>query len=59
MLRVCPLQKSVEYLDRVLAGCCWEVLISRRDPDDSIGALRQAAKKPHSHIGELSGRFRC
>ena len=39
-----PLLKSVEYLDRVLAGCCWEVLISRKDPDDSIGALRQAAK---------------
>eukprot|EP00434_Breviolum_minutum_P044278 symbB.v1.2.039533.t1/scaffold6630.1/size16587/2 len=31
------LLKSVEYLDRVLAGCCWEA-------DDSIGALRQAAK---------------
>ena len=39
-----PLLKCVEYLDRVLAGCCWEVLISRKDPDDSIGALRQAAK---------------
>ena len=39
-----PLLKSVEYLDRVLAGCCWEVLISRTDLDDSIGALRQAAK---------------
>ena len=39
-----PLLKSVEYLDRVLAGCCWEVLISGKDPDDSIGALRQAAK---------------
>ena len=25
-----PLLKSVEYLDRVLAGCCWEVLISRK-----------------------------
>ena len=39
-----PLLKCVEYLDRVLAGCCWEVLITRKDPDDSFGALRQAAK---------------
>ena len=39
-----PLLKCVEYLDRVLAGCCWEVLITRKDPDDSLGALRQAAK---------------
>ena len=39
-----PLLKCVEYLERVLAGCCWEVLITRKDPDDSLGALRQAAK---------------
>ena len=31
-----PLLKCVEYLDRVLAGCCWEVLITRKDPDDSL-----------------------
>ena len=30
-----PLPKFVDYLDRVLAGCCWEVLITRKDPDDS------------------------
>ena len=35
-----PLLKSVEYLDRVLAGCCWEVLLSRK----VCYALRQAAK---------------
>ena len=39
-----PFLTCVEYLDRVLAGCCWEVLITRKDPDDSLGALRQAAK---------------
>jgi len=38
-----PLLRSVEYLDRVLAGCCWEVLITRKDPNDSLGVLRQAA----------------
>ena len=37
-----PLLKSVEYLDRGSTGCCWEVLMSRKDPDNSIGALRQA-----------------
>ena len=39
-----PLLKCVDHLDRVLAGCCWEVLISRQDPDDSVGTLRQAAR---------------
>jgi len=33
-----PLLKSVDHLDRVLAGCCWEVLITRQYPDDSLGA---------------------
>ena len=27
-----------------MSGCCWEVLITRQDPDDSFGALRQAAR---------------
>ena len=36
--------RIVEHLDRVLAGCCWEVLITRKNPDDSLGALRQAAR---------------
>lgn len=39
-----PLQKSVEYLDRLLAGCCWEVLITRSNPVESLGSLRSAAK---------------
>ena len=39
-----PLWKCVNHLDRVLAGCCWEVVISRQDPDDSVGTLRQAAR---------------
>jgi len=38
------LLKSVDHLDRVLAGCCSEVLITRKYPDDSLGALRQAAR---------------
>ena len=28
-----PCRKVWSTWDRVLAGCCWEVLISRRDPD--------------------------
>ena len=39
-----PLLKCVEHLDRVIAGCCWEVLITRKNPDESLGALPQAAK---------------
>ena len=39
-----PLLKSVDHLDRVLAGCCSEVLITRKYPDGSLGALRQAAR---------------
>ena len=54
-----PLLKCVEYLDRVLAGCCWEVLITRKDPDDSLRALRQAAKSLTLYIGELSGGVCC
>ena len=48
-----PWLKCVDHLDRVLAGCCWEVLITRQDPDDSLGALRQAAREPDPHVGEL------
>ena len=36
--------ECVEHLDRVMAGCCWEVLITRKNPDESVGSLRQAAK---------------
>ena len=39
-----PLMECVEHLDRVIAGCCWEVLITRKNPDESVGSLRQAAK---------------
>lgn len=39
-----PLLKCVEYLDRILAGCCWEVFLTRLVPDDSLSSLRSAAK---------------
>ena len=39
-----PLRKTIEYLDRLLAGCCWEVLISRPAPQESLASLRQASK---------------
>ena len=38
-----PLLKSVDHLDRALAGCCWEVLITRQDPDDSLGGKQRGA----------------
>ena len=39
-----PLQRCVDYLDRLLAGCCWEVFITRRTPAESVGSLRSVAK---------------
>ena len=34
------LQKCVDHLDRVLAGCCWEVYATRADPKESLSSLR-------------------
>ena len=37
----------------VLAGCCQEALISRQDPNDSVGTLRQAARSlTLTYVGE-------
>ena len=38
------LQKCVDHLDRVLAGCCWEVYATRKDPEESLSSLRQVSK---------------
>ena len=38
------LQKCVDHLDRVLAGCCWEVHATRADPEESVSSLRQVSK---------------
>ena len=38
------LQKCVDHLDRVLAGCCWEVHATRVTPPESLPALHQVAK---------------
>ena len=38
------LQKCVDDLDRVLAGCCWEVHATRVNPKESLPSLHQAAK---------------
>ena len=32
------LQKCVDHLDRVLAGCCWEVYATRADPEESLSS---------------------
>ena len=39
-----PLRKVIDQLDRVLAGCCWEVLISKPKPTESLQLLREASK---------------
>ena len=38
------LQTCVEHLDRVLAGCCWEVQATRTTPSESLLSLHQVAK---------------
>ena len=38
------LQKCVDHLDRVLAGCCWEVHATRVAPPESLSSLHQVAK---------------
>ena len=38
------LQKCVDHLDRVLAGCCWEVYATRANPKESLSSLRQVSK---------------
>lgn len=39
-----PLQRCVDHLERVLVGCCWEVLFTRAKPDESLASLRTVAK---------------
>ena len=48
-----PLQKIVDHLDRVLAGCCWEVHATRTDPEDLLSSLQRVSK---GHAGWLSGK---
>ena len=40
-----PLQKRVERLTRVVAGCCWEVMVTRTVPRESLKSLRQVTKR--------------
>ena len=38
------LQKCVDHLDRVVAGCCWEVQATRVNPPESLLSLHRVAK---------------
>ena len=38
------LQKCVDHLDRVVAGCCWEVQATRVNPSESLLFLHRVAK---------------
>ena len=40
-----PLQQSVDHLDRVLAGCCWEVDATRAEPEESLSSIRLVSKR--------------
>ena len=37
------LQKCVDHLDRVVAGCCWEVQATRVKPPESLPSLHRVA----------------
>ena len=50
-----PLQRIVDRLDRVVAGCCWKVLVTRQAPPDSLTSLRRAVSSPRSPAEELAG----
>ena len=39
------LQKCVDHLDRVVAGCCWEVQATRVNPPESLLSLHRVAKR--------------
>ena len=41
---VFSLQKCVDHLDRVVAGCCWEVQATRVNPPESLLSLHRVAK---------------
>ena len=49
-----PLQKSVDHLDRVLAGSYWEVHATRADPKDSLSSA--GVERPYNAAGWLSGK---
>ena len=36
--------QRLDLLDRVLAGCCWEVYATRAGPQESLSSLRQVSK---------------
>ena len=38
------LQTCVDHLDRILAGCCWEVQATRTTPSESLLSLHHVAK---------------
>jgi len=50
-----PLQKIVDHLDRVLAGCCWEAHATRAVPEESLPFMRLASKTSYHAAGRLFG----
>ena len=46
------LQTCVDHLDRVLAGCCWEVQASRITPSASLASLHEVAKCLAVHLAK-------
>ena len=50
------LQKCVDHLDRVLAGCCWEVYATRTNPEKSVSSLRQVSKSLTMLLADLLGQ---
>lgn len=52
-----PLQKCVDHLDRILAGCCWEVGLTRKNPDASVASLREVAQSLTVLLAGLLAEF--
>ena len=50
-----PLQKIVDHLDRVLAGCCWEAHATRAVPEEFFPFMRLASKTSYHAAGRLFG----
>ena len=54
-----PLQSIVDYLDRVVAGCCWEGIATRRAPQKSTNQIRQVTMLLAGYLAqEVASLFR-
>ena len=53
------LQTCVDHLDRVLAGCCWEVQATRTTPSESLPSLQPSSEVSDHEAGCTLGQRGC